>query len=1255
MKGLPYRQILIGMALAGSACESELVVNPELSRASGSAAAYYLEPEWASPGETVIIHGAGLREGMQLTVAGEIVSLEVLGPDQAGFVVPSTLASGPAAISLQKGDAQLSGLNVWVRSQGDSFSDLAPDQVCKGVRYTSSEGEHREGERNCAASESDNPLPCSATLRIGCVTSEGFPALDKNKLRMNPLFHVSLSIQGVIGTIDSCEEGDADCYVDPYSLIAQPLKAIDSAAIVPNVIKQGSTLASIAGTLPPPPADCAADGATECLAVANFPAVDRNYVSTHSSMIRNTLSIGGVTGTLAACADLGSACYVPAFNGGSQPRKAIDFSSIDPLIIKNGTVIGGVTGTVPVADPDCTADAEIGCLTTTPFPAADKNRANSDKAKFDSSLTIAGIQGTLTSCSSDGAVACSTVNAYPALDANNWNSQKNLARSSLSLAAVSGTLGDCVANGSACYLPAYASGTQPLKAISYDSLSAAIIKNGSAIAGINGTLLEAPANCSSDGASGCVAIASYPAVEQAVVDSNKAKIHNSLSLGGITGTLADCNADGNASCLTVVGFPAVDKTLVDSNKAKVHSSLTLGGIAGTMPDCTTDGQTSCLAVANYPAADKSAIDSQKSKVHSSLTFAAVTGTLGSCASNGSDCYLPPYAAATQPLKAIDYDGLSPGIIKAGSAIAGINGTVQEAPAACTADGDTSCVTVANFPAMDKAAIDAGKAKIQTTLTLGGVTGTATTCSSDGDLSCITTAGYPSLDKGNLSSNTSGLRSTVSIAGLSGTLADCAANGSNCYLPSYNAGTQNLKAINYNDLTPNVIKLNHTIADVTGTLVEMPSACTADSDVTCVTSSNFPAVNQANIDANKAKILPSLTVGGVTGTLANCAADAATSCYTVAAYPAFDKVAIDAAKGSIRSSLTIGGISGTLADCNANGSNCFVPTYALSTQPLKAINFDVITSSVVKSGSSIAGVNGSVIQAPDDCSADAETDCVAVANFPALDKTSVDSNKAKMHSSLTAAGITGTMPSCTSDGGTSCLTTATFPAVEIATINSNKAKILSTVSIGNVQGTMSSCAALGSDCYIPAYAASTQPLKAIDFDSFSPAVIKGGTTLAGVSGDYPSSTYPLSTGDAFADFTAAAFNTEIRSATTYGWFDRNGTRHTHAGDADISAANIRSGVSIFAVSGSFTVPNSWDVRLGTAISSSESGKLKLNCRNPANLSTWDASVGRIAAGDATTDVFTAIGHNFSNGQAVRVGYPTTGAMGLATSQPTIYEM
>ena len=231
--------------------------------------------------------------------------------------------------------------------------------------------------------------------------------------------------------------------------------------------------------------------------------------------------------------------------------------------------------------------------------------------------------------------------------------------------------------------------------------------------------------------------------------------------------------------------------------------------------------------------------------------------------------------------------------------------------------------------------------------------------------------------------------------------------------------------------------------------------------------------------------------------------------------------------------------------------------------------------------------------------------------------------ANIRSGVTINGVTGAVtPSpanCSSAGQQSCVAAGTYFA-----------------------GT--ACAANGSACYLPTYAVSTQPLRAINYDTInsSAASIRSGTTLGGVAGsladcssdgatgcvttasyksanmtnvtagniksgvtiagqlgDYPSASNPLSGATGTADLEQGNFDSQIKSATAFEYWTSAGSRQTGNGDADITASNIKDSVSIFGTSGTYTgsggTVDAWDLRVGVTVGA-VTGKLKVNCRN-----------------------------------------------------------
>lgn len=1247
MNVLFHLPLLFGLFLLNSSCGGELLLSESARKNSGSAKLGRLTPDVAQPGTVVLVLGNGISRDLTARIGGLDLDLDVISKRGAKFILPSNLGDGLVKVDFQWPDGTVESLNL---VQGHptlklGFSDLPPSSVCKGNVYKSKAGLVLEGEQNCDTDyQAGGQSSCTEDGETNCLATSAFPAVDKEgELESNSaLIHESLQLAGSSGTMGLCSGNDSACYIPPYSLLTQALKAENANAFVPSLIKAGTVLAGVTGTFAPRPADCAADSATACVAVTNYPAANKAAID--ASAFDSSMQVAGVTGSIQNCNVNGSACYLPAYGGG-QVLKAIDFTPITTDVIKQGSSLAGVNGTLMTNPPNCGTDGQLACVAVAAFPATVK--AALTASKIHDSLTLGGVTGTQSDCAADAAVGCFAVNNYPAV-------QKSLITASsfhqsLTLGGIQGTLSDCAANGSNCYLASYAPGTQPLRAIDFDGINAGMIKQGSTVAGISGTVVERPANCSADGATSCVTTAAFPSLDKGGFTTGQAKISSSLSLAGVTGSLNDCSGDGQLSCKTVANFPSMSTAAATANK--IHSSLNLAAVSGSLNDCSSDGQSSCSTVSTYPAVDKQAVDANKAMIRSSLTIAGISGTMGACAANGSDCYLAAYAAGTQPRKAIDYDGITAAIIKTGASVAGVNGSLVERPADCNADAQTSCVAVANYPAMDKVTVNANTSRLHSSLTAAGVSGTLADCSADGVAGCYAVSNFPATDQGAIDTNKSKIRSTLTLGGVTGTMNACAANGSDCFLAAYSLVTQPLKAIDFSSISANVIKKDIVIAAVTGTVVESSPDCSSDGQTSCVATSSYPAMDKVNVDANKAKMHSSISAAGVSGTLGDCSSDGMSSCLAVSNFPAVDVSVMNAQKAKVSSNLQIGAVAGTMATCSALASNCMLPTYVATTQPLKAIDFDSISAPIIKVGATIAGIAGSLAEKPADCDSDGEINCVAVANYPAMDYNNINSNKAKMLSSLSAGGVTGTLGNCASDDEAGCYAVSAYPAFDKTAASNNVAKIRSSLTFAGITGTLGDCAANGSTCYLPAFSGA-QRFKAIDFDSILPGLVKKNTVIAGVTGDYPSSNYPLSVGDGHNDLVSTTFNSQMTDASNFGWFNRDGTRLSAAGDADIDEDNIKSGISIFGVNGALAEAlDPWDVRAGTSYGSSSTGKLKASCRDLTDLSVWDFGRPQAASVTASTDVITATAHGLSNGQRVAVGY--TPAKNFGASDVTNY--
>lgn len=386
---------------------------------------------------------------------------------------------------------------------------------------------------------------------------------------------------------------------------------------------------------------------------------------------------------------------------------------------------------------------------------------------------------------------------------------------------------------------------------------------------------------------------------------------------------------------------------------------------------------------------------------------------------------------------------------------------------------------------------------------------------------------------------------------------------------------------------------------------------------------------------------SISTSGRTDTESNCSneADADVSC-APDAKTAAERTAKDEAKGGATSSasakldnddcvdpdlrkvasdqsimLCDGTIAkGSLGMCATDGQGaCVVDGTAF--KAAKLANF---TDGDVRAGVTLAGVAGAMSNAPAACSADGQTGCLAVADFPAIDKVaSLTPAAASIRASVTLAGVAGTLADCSANGGVSCYVSGAYKAAV-------------------------PCAANGSNCYVPSYAASTQPLKAVDFDTITPAVIKKNAVIAGVTGNYPSGAYPLTGADGTSDLTDGTFESKVKNgAANFEWFDSEGARYVRAGDSDIADANIKLGVNIFGEDGEvsgITVANQWDLRAGVTIGD-VSGRLKTSCRNGGSALTWGIGTPKNAVVTSGDDSLTVVSHGYQTGDVVQVDYVT----------------
>ena len=231
------------------------------------------------------------------------------------------------------------------------------------------------------------------------------------------------------------------------------------------------------------------------------------------------------------------------------------------------------------------------------------------------------------------------------------------------------------------------------------------------------------------------------------------------------------------------------------------------------------------------------------------------------------------------------------------------------------------------------------------------------------------------------------------------------------------------------------------------------------------------------------------------------------------------------------------------------------------------DLSALTSDVLKTGVSVAGVSGALVPAPALCTSNGQVGCVTTAVFKAADLSNLAATNIK--TGVVIAGITGgysgvSISDCSSDGEINCRAIATY--------------------------------------------------KAIDMTKISGSNIRSGITIAGITGQFPSYAFPLSyagDGGVTNDLDSATFDGRIKSSAQFQWWDQAGVRHVHAGDPDIASTNIANGINFFGTTGSLIG--------GSTCTSDGQQNCVTNFRyksvdtDPAFLSMWDIRAGKTVGG------------------------------------------
>ena len=190
------------------------------------------------------------------------------------------------------------------------------------------------------------------------------------------------------------------------------------------------------------------------------------------------------------------------------------------------------------------------------------------------------------------------------------------------------------------------------------------------------------AYCNFDGSKGCVTSDALPAISIAELTPELGKVHETISLAGVYGTMKDCSNSNQIQCYVNpnLSMQAIIGTEIDSTK--ILGSYTALGVVGNIGNCSIPGTTSCFATGSYFAAQN-------------------------CIADGSGCYLPPYQASTQDLKAVNVDSIVASVIKKDEIVAGVTGSYPSVTAPLATGDALSDLTSVNFEASLQSASSVG--------------------------------------------------------------------------------------------------------------------------------------------------------------------------------------------------------------------------------------------------------------------------------------------------------------------------------------------------------------------------------------------------------------------------------------------------------------------------------------------------------------------------------------------------------------------
>ncbi len=556
----------------------------------------------------------------------------------------------------------------------------------------------------------ESPPACSGTSSDSCIATAAYPSIDKTIIDPAKMLD-TLTLAGVTGTIVSRGNWNLSAAFPGagyYSNVSNLPVAGD--------IRSSVNIIGVTGNLTPAPSNCAADGATNCVAIPTFTAATTTGLADKVLSGQTVAGVPGnvtlpaigkvLTGTNYGITGNGSAgsLTLPAASNvlGGSGNYGDPGAPVTPLMsnrgnwnltsgfpgagyyasVSNAPLAGdirstvniiGVLGNVTPAPSNCAADGATNCVAIPTFTAA-TTTGLADKVL--SGQTVAGVPGNVT-LPAIGKVLTGT----------DYGITGNGSAGTLTLPAASNVLGGSgnygdpgapvtplMSNRGIWNLTSGFPGAGYYSSVSNAPL-AADIRSTVNIIGVLGNVTPAPSNCAADGAINCVAIPTFTA---ATTTGLADKVLSGQTVAGVPGN---------------VTLPAIGKVLTGTNY----------GIAG-------NGSSGVLTL---PAASNV------------LSGSGIYGDPGSpvaplMANKGVWNLTTPFQGAGYYSNVTNVPITTN--IKSGIQILGETGTYSGTPLDnCNADGQSSCIASASFPSADVSS-KAIPSNIRKGTNIAGVTG-----------------------------------------------------------------------------------------------------------------------------------------------------------------------------------------------------------------------------------------------------------------------------------------------------------------------------------------------------------------------------------------------------------------------------------------------------------------------------------------------------------------------------------------------------